>query len=263
MVFLPHRVSAFAVNVRHLVRLTLCLLAIGQSMPAWSQGKLIRLSMMEGAPTITAKPLAILHRAYGNLGFELEVESMPFARSLLAADRGEVDGEVARLPHIEETARNLRRVPVVINVTEYVPYILKGTRTDLTGWDKINASGLRVGARRGARLTEDSVREDRLTLVNSYESLLGMLLLGRIDVAIAPKGQLEEVIPSVEDRARAELPRMQVLGVFATVPVYHYLHQRNESLVPVLAKEIARIQSQTGTPAWREKKAGAQVARAP
>lgn len=241
----------------------MCLFVIGQGLPAWSQGKLIRLSMMEGTPTITAKPLAILQKAYGNLGFELEVEAMPIARSLLAADRGEVDGEVARLPQIEETARNLRRVPVVINVAEYVPYILKGTRTDLTGWDKINASGLRVGARRGARLTEDSVREDRLTLVNSYESLLGMLLLGRIDVAIAPKGQLEEVIPSVEDRARAELPRLQVLGVFATVPVYHYVHQRNETLVPVLAKEIARIQSQMGTPAWRDKKAGAPVARAP
>lgn len=263
MVYLQPCAGAIAANLRHLVRVVLCLLAVGQELPAWSQGKAIRLSMMEGAPTITAKPLAILQKAYGNLGFELEVEAMPFARSLLAADRGEVDGEVARLPHIEEAARNLRRVPVAINVTEYVPYILKGTRTDLTGWDKINASGLRVGARRGARLTEDSVREDRLTLVNSYESLLGMLLLGRIDVAIAPRGQLEEVIPSVEDRARAELPRMQVLGVFATVPVYHYLHQRNESLIPVLAKEIARIQSQTGSPVLRDRKAAGAPARAP
>ncbi|MDT8990378.1 hypothetical protein RQP54_05815 [Curvibacter sp. APW13] len=236
---------------RTVLRAVLCAPAFGQGASAWAQARVIRLSMMEGVPTITAKPLATLQRAYRNLGFELEVETMPFARSLLAADRGEVDGEVARLPHIEESARNLRRVPIVINQTEYVPYVLQGTRTDMNSWDRINASGLRVGARRGARLTEDSVREDRLTLVNTYESLLGMLLLGRIDVAIAPKGQLEEVIPSLDGRARAELPRLQPLGVFATVPVYHYLHQRNESLIPQLTKEIVRIQSQAPVPTGR------------
>jgi hypothetical protein len=210
-----------------------------------AQEKTIRLAMMENVSSITESPKIILQRAYKNLGYELEIVALPFARSLLAADNGEFDGEVARLPHIEESAKHLIRVPVVVNLTEYVPYVLDGTTVDLTSWDKINSSGLHVGARRGARLTEDSVRKDKLSLVNSYDSLLAMLLMGRIDVAIAPKGQLRDSYPSVQGPLRESLVNVRKLPVFASVPVYHYLHERNAKLVPLVAAEIGRIKNQT------------------
>ncbi|MDC8772514.1 substrate-binding periplasmic protein [Roseateles albus] len=208
-----------------------------------AQEKTIRLAMMEEVRTITDKPLAILRKVYANLGYELVVVPMPFARSVMAANNGDFDGEVARLPYIEESAKNLLRVPVAVNVTEYVPYILQGTSTDLSSWDKINASGLSIGARRGAQLTESSVRQDRLRLVNSYDSLLAMLLLHRIDVAIAPKGQLEEYYLNVHESNKPDISKIQVLPVFASMPVYHYLHKKNAALVPMVEREIKRINS--------------------
>lgn len=223
---------------------------------ALAQGKTLRLSMMEGVPTVTALPLATLEKAYANLGYTLEVEAMPYARSLLDADRGKFDGELARLTQIEDSALNLRRVPVVLNTVDYVPYILAGTRTDLGSWATLNASGLRIGARRGARLIEDTVRHDRLTLSNSYESLLGMLLLDRIDVVLAPKGQLEAFFDGVHERSKGELHRVRVLPVIASLPVYHYLHRSHEDLIPALTQEILRVQRQSGRPTPSGKPAG-------
>lgn len=191
--------------------------------------RIIRLSMMENAPLATSMPVKTLTEAYGRMGYTLKITALPFPRSLAAADHGEYDGEVGRLVQIEQSTTHLRRVPVAVGRVEYVPYVRRETTTDLSSWIAIRKSGLRVGARHGARLVEVSLEGAPLTLVNSYESLEKMLLMHRIDVMIAQSGQLEgnaQIVP---------------LAPIASEPLYHYLHERNQALIAPLTKELKRM----------------------
>lgn len=203
--------------------------------------RVIRLAMMENIPKLTDQPQATLTQVYARLGYRLEVTPLPFARSLLAANYGDYDGELARLAQIEESAPQLKRVPVAVGYVHYVPYVMDTQKARLESWEAIRKSGLRIGARRGARLTESHVAPQLLTQVNSYDSLLAMLIMGRIDVVIAPEGQLEENFKDVSERLKPELGHIKSLPRFASVPLYHYVHERNAALIPALTAEITRV----------------------
>jgi ABC-type amino acid transport substrate-binding protein len=203
----------------------------------------IRLTMMENSALATDGPVKMLTQAYGRMGYGVEFTPLPFARSLAAADHGEFDGEVGRLAQVEKTATHLIRVPVAVGQVEYVPYVLMGSTARLPHWQAIRQSGLRVGARLGARLTEASVDRAQLTSVSSYESLLHMLLKGRIDVVIAPKGQLELLYPTTPDVVKDGVPAVKQLGVVATEPLYHYLHERNSALVAPLTSALRDLRT--------------------
>lgn len=199
-------------------------LSVGAETP-----RTIRLSMMEDTPLATSIPVKVLKEAYGRMGYALEITALPFARSLAAADHGEYDGEVGRLAQIEQSTTHLMRVPVAIGRVEYVPYVRRETTADLSSWIAIRKSGLRVGARQGARLIEASLDRAQLTFVNSYESLERMLLMHRIDIAITPSGQLDGNTQIVS------------LTAIASEPLYHYLHERNQALIAPLTEELKRM----------------------
>lgn len=202
-----------------------------------------RLAYLLGAPTVTDVPMQLVKEAYRHLGLKVEMVGLPTARSLMSANDGTYDGEVARFRYIEASVPNLKRVPVSLGHIEYAPYILGTNRVDLSSWAAIKSSGLRVAGRQGARIVETALGNAVTTRNNSYEALLKMLLMRRVDVVIAPVGELEALYASMPLELNAQLNELKRLPPVASEPLYHYLHERNSDLIEPLTKELKRMEA--------------------
>lgn len=205
--------------------------------------RVYRLSGLAGVPRVTDIPFRVVTEAYNHLGLSVEIVPLPHARSLLSANDGTYDGNLPRFTYIEASAPNLRRVPASLGQLEYVPYVLKGTVDDLSSWEAIKASGLRVGGKLGNRLVETSLGNALISRNKDYLPLLKMLLLHRLDVVIAPRGELEAQFASVPPELAEHLSEVRPLQVLATEQLYLYLHERNSDLIEPLTKELKRMEA--------------------
>lgn len=167
----------------------------------------------------------ILCEAYGRIGYKVAINRVPGRRALILADSGVVDGEAARLAAVEKKCPNLIRVPTSIFRSEMVVFTRDKTIDVSRGWDSLDA--YTVGVLSGYKYVETMTEGKERILSSSYESLFKMLEIGRVDI----------VVLSLFDGLKA-LKDLQIDNVstmyppLADLPVYHYLHIKNEKLVP-------------------------------
>lgn len=202
-----------------------------------------RLAGLAGVPSVTDVPFKVVQEAFANLQLALEIVPLPHVRSLQGANDGIYDGNLPRFTYIEAVAPNLRRVPVSLGGIDYVPYVLKGNTYNLSSWEAIKASGLRVGGKFGNRLVETSLGSALTSSNNSYELLLKMLLLRRVDVVIAPSGELEALFATLPPELQERAPEVRQLPPVASEQLYLYLHQRHSELIEPLTRELKRMES--------------------
>ena len=87
----------------------------------------LRLSGME-QNAISEAAARHLRRAYERIGVKLEIFSLPRKRALIAADRGDLDGVVARAAIITRDYKNLLRVPTPVAYLRIRAYGRQGAK---------------------------------------------------------------------------------------------------------------------------------------
>jgi polar amino acid transport system substrate-binding protein len=234
-----------SVAVRYRLALTCCLMLSGGvclAQPA-TPPVVIHLAKPDGLPTIVDPATALLAEAYRRLGIGLEITARPHARALAESNAGHFDGELVRMAGLESRAPDLRRVPNSLFYLQHAVYATHPISVDVTSWHALRVSGLRVGTRLGAAKAEQELEGKLASRPASYEALVQMLLLGRIDVAVVVNGVIETLLKTAPDEIRSQQTVIRKLVVFDGAPVYHYLHKKNAALIAPLAEQLRRMQA--------------------
>ncbi|WP_207260697.1 transporter substrate-binding domain-containing protein [Desulfovibrio sp. Huiquan2017] len=196
-----------------------------------------------------------LEAVYKRAGLPVEFVPLPQKRSLLLAVDGLLDGDVGRIPGLEETYPSLVRVDVKLLDLTGAAYVVRGQ--DFGDYRVALLDSLRVGAVRGVLWAEKLMGDRPMEKVNNYETLFDMLLAGRIDLALGSRSSAEGVLR--DDRARYGSIRMMVPAAYQT-PFYHYVNRKNADIVPLLEKALRELHAEGG---WHDDERAAETQATP
>lgn len=178
----------------------------------------------------------VLRAAYKRLGIEIEVKELPARRAIVLANTGGVDGELSRIAGIEKKFTSLLPVRVPINFIEGV-VLSKDKPVKVNGWDSIRH--MKVAIRRGVVFTEKGTIGMDVQVLNSWQSALAALQTGRADVVVIPRTLAANILLHYEPR-----------NIFVneppiiSMPLFHYLHKKRSSLVPLLERVLNEMQAE-------------------
>lgn len=175
--------------------------------------------------------------AFGRLGLDVRIVSLPSERSLKAADDGEVDGEGLRIAGLEQQYPNLVPVPERFLGVAFVAFARDPAPT-LRGWDDLAAH--RVAFIKGWKLfeAEASGRARLVNRVDRPEQLFRMLDSGHVDLALYTLAD-----------GQALVRQLGLSGITAVAPalkhtdLFLYLHRRHAELAPRLADTLRAMKA--------------------
>lgn len=178
----------------------------------------------------------VLTEAYARLNISVTFERYPGARSVVQADKGLADGEVARLDTVLKRYTNLSKVPVPLFYSDLSAFVYGGGDVELASWRSLN--GAHVATLRGFRFAIDRLEGANLELVKTSVDAIRMLQRRRVDVAVLNHflGRVAIAQIKAQDIQVIEPP-------LARLPVFHLLHKKHEALIPKLTtvlEEMAR-----------------------
>ena len=124
----------------------------------------------------------IIEEALHRSGYNFNLVTLPYERSLKMSNEGLVDGEVARSPSIEPQYPNLIRVPESILDIDIV--VISREPVDLSdGWNAL--AGKSIGVLTGMKATQQYLPETvHLITVKNTTQLIDMLLKNRVDYVV-------------------------------------------------------------------------------
>lgn len=163
----------------------------------------------------------ILREAYRSLGMDLQLKYYPPERSLLHSNQGDVDGELFRLPVIENKYTNLKRVDVPLGTIDFY-VVVADTALTIQDWSDIGNK--RVIILRGIKHLQLRTEGMKVTQVSSERKAFYLLQNGRADMYIGVNPRVSLKRAKVED-LYIKYPPIE------TLTKYHYLHKKNTHLI--------------------------------
>lgn len=178
-----------------------------------------------------------LRRAYGRLGYQMQLVRLPAGRSLQMANRGLYDGELFRIDGIQQEFTELRQVPIELARIELLAFVRTTQLQNLRQWQL--QKQLRIGFVRGFRLASQVQYAGHPVPVTTLDQAVGMLTQGKIDVLLEDRQSVLSVLPAkTEQVGISALP-----GVLASAGLFHYLHQRHSDLIEPLVTVLKKSRS--------------------
>lgn len=193
--------------------------------------------------TLSYSPGTLFHQlvrdrtkaAYQKAGFQAEFIPLPHNRSLMSANDGFVDGDVGRVPYVEEKYPNLRRVGEKLIDLNGAVYTLNPA---ILTYDDSLLDQYRVGYVLGVRWPQKKMAGKAATMAPDYKALFEMLLQGRVDLVLATEASADAAMHELGGRAD-KVRRLQPY-VFSA-PIYHYVHKKNSNIIPQLEQAIKEL----------------------
>jgi polar amino acid transport system substrate-binding protein len=169
---------------------------------------------------------AILSAAYQRIGQAVAFQELPLRRSLAMSSGGEIDGETMRIEGLEAQYPTLLAVRHPLQYAEVRAYAAKAAALNIRSLQDLQ--NLRVTYIRGVLVLDRALQKHpHIVLAASQTEMARLLGKGIVDVIVtfASAG----VAPHDFGDAVVRLP-----AVLERIPLFHYLHIRNRSLVPKL-----------------------------
>lgn len=178
-------------------------------------------------------PLAqqIVTEVYQPLDIEIELLTLPTARSLRYVNDGLADAELARVEGIEQEFTDLMPVPVPL-VTLYLIAVARTADVSIKSMQQ--ARGGRVAIKLGSKYVEQYTKDWKVIQVESMEQQLQLLVNARVDYIL-----IDAIQPTVNLTAvyKGHLHQRAI----QRVSVYHYIHKKHQQLLPALTAELQRL----------------------
>ena len=167
----------------------------------------------------------ILKVAYKRLGIPIIIVEMPGKRALVESSEGRIDGEVHRIFRVGKDYPTLIRVPTPINYIEPTAF---SKRMKFTVSGCADLEEYRIGIVRGVRHAENCTQGmKKVHVVNNSRLLMQILHRDRVDIVITARiNGLLQIKKLNLDSIHCMTPPL------SREPVYHYLHEKHEALVP-------------------------------
>lgn len=209
-------------------------LACCSAPPALAGEPPLRISTLLEQDPATQVAERVLREAYGQLGRELQVVSMPGERSLLSANTGETDGELYRRAGIELLYPHLLRVPVALLQYEIVAFSRRW-RFKVQGWESLRP--YRLGFVKGIKIIEENTRGMQLEPVATLQQAFVKMELDRSDLVLSNR---LSGLASLRQHGIQGVVQLQ--PPLASFPVFHYLHKRHEALLTPLTQALHELE---------------------
>ncbi len=191
----------------------------------------------------------ILKLAYKRLGIPIVIVEMPGKRALVESSEGRIDGEVHRIFRVGKDYPTLIRVPTPINYIEPTAFA-KRMKFSVSGCADLKEH--RIGIVRGVKHAEDCTQGMKnVHIVNNSRLLMQILHRERVDIVITARiNGLLQIKELNLDSIHALSPPL------SREPVYHYLHEKHEALVPKINRVFKEMQENGTLERLRERLIG-------
>ena len=213
------------------------------SSAAWAEQN-VRLGYI-GAP-LSYTSLSVLKVAYEKIGYTVEAVQAPGERSLTDSAAGLTDGEVHRIKAIESQYPSLIRIDIPINHVEGM-LISCNKEYQINSVDELKGYrvAVRIGNKYAVKLTEHLPNVIRTP---DAEKMMELLLQGRADFILSdrPWAMSQQKIPGQDYIIINEPP-------LVSIPLYHYVHQKNKGLVLPLARTLRAMEESGESEKIRQK----------
>jgi polar amino acid transport system substrate-binding protein len=173
--------------------------------------------------------------AFGRVGIEVEVITVPTGRSLINVNAGIDDGDIFRVAGAEADYPNLIRIPEKTLDTDFVAYT-KRSDIKIRSWTDLQPYSVAFAAGwRPYELNVQGVKE--LTKTPSISELPQLLEKGRADIILMDRWQGQWAVRQSGYKFRVLEPPLVRFEMFM------YLNKKHAALVPKVAKALADMKA--------------------
>lgn len=204
--------------------LLLCIL-----LPVWAQPEIV-VSAPAHHPLLPLG-LKITQEMYAPLGMTVRMLEVPSARSLPFVDDGNADAELARVIGMEQQFTHLRRVPLPI-LNLYLVVVSRSPNVTLVELEHARTGYVVIQL--GGKYVEKVSEKWRPVKVNTMQQQLDLLANNRADYAL-----IESLRPTLT--LPAELADKLYQVTLEQVPLYHYVHEKHQQLIPALTENVRHM----------------------
>nr|BFD62918.1 hypothetical protein BdHM001_15990 [Bdellovibrio sp. HM001] len=184
--------------------------------------------------------MRFIKNALARDNIEVIYTSLPIERGSFLADKGDMDGELARIKLSSDGYSNLVETsfPFIL-----VRYILVHRQNEVI--DKKNISSLQGVLPLNVKGIEDFIAQNKLRTigVNTLDAALDMLLHKRCDYVIMS----DAVFSEYKKTNKRFISLEQVKDFSVTVPLYFRLNKKHKNLIPIVETAIKRERSLHGS----------------
>ncbi|QDQ27403.1 amino acid ABC transporter substrate-binding protein [Chitinimonas arctica] len=177
----------------------------------------------------------VVREAYRRIGQPVELTYMPAARGLVAANTGKSDALLARLPVIEDTYTNMRRIPTSIGPMSFLAVSMKPS-LEVRNWEDMRA--LSIGVRRGYKIAVDKTAGMNVSLVDSYENMFRMMAQGRVDVVVIREPGVAPTLRALKSAGVLNGTETFRSSVLEYLSAYHYINVERGNLIGPLDQAL-------------------------
>lgn len=178
-----------------------------------------------------------LTQIYKNIGIDINISPLPGKRAQYVANSGMKDGEIMRIWTYGEENPNSIRVPTPYYYLETMSFVLRAS--DIVISKKEDLAKFRLTKIRGVKHTNNITQGlTNIYEMSSTEDMFKLLLNGKVEVA------LTNTIDGNLALARLDLANIvSMKEPLARLPLYHYIHEKHQDLIPLIDKEIQRMKN--------------------
>lgn len=179
--------------------------------------------------------VSILKEAYSRVNITIQTKELPAGRALEESNGGYTDGEVHRILFPHGRFPNLVRVDVPINEITGVALAI----SDLPIGSPRDLKSYRVGIKTGNLFAEKLVKgHGNVIRMTYFADLISSLMADRLDLIIVNTLWANEKIHNDPSGT------LRIVGPpLITIPLYHYVHIKHQSLVPLLENVLRNMQA--------------------
>ncbi|WP_198265724.1 substrate-binding periplasmic protein [sulfur-oxidizing endosymbiont of Gigantopelta aegis] len=172
----------------------------------------------------------ILKEMFQRIGLSAKAELQPSERSLINANSGINDGNVARIIGLEKKYKNLIRVPEKMVDYEFVAFT-KNKNITIKNWDSLEAYNIAYIT--GWKIFEKNVKHYKsLVRTQNIEQLFQLLEKNRIDIALYDRWSGAWKVKQL----KSDIFHLQ--PPIVSKKMYLYVHKKHKALIPSLTKSL-------------------------
>lgn len=170
-------------------------------------------------------------RIYEGCDLQVVFLEFPQERSIVTAEAGNIDGELARIKAVVSKDSPLIPLPTPLLHIEIVPVRHFGFEPIRSSKD---LAGMRVSYQRGFRILNHLVPETTTVVeVNTTHQIFRLLSLDRVDVGLMMRQQALINF--------ASFPNMEMDEPILREPVYHFVHERHAGDILCLDRSLSKL----------------------
>lgn len=174
----------------------------------------------------------LFNHAFEKLDYKFKLLHMPNERALLEANKGKVDGDVARVGDLNlEKYANLIKCPIVIGESNLKVYSLN-SKWKFQKWADLKLDRPSLVYAKGTKKVEMELKkgnfENKIILVAKVQQAFDMIINKRVDVVLVFENQTIAILK------RPKFNEIYDNGTIVKAQGFTYIHKKNEFLIKPL-----------------------------